>query len=73
MQKIHSLTSDNYPELMDLVTQFDSGALTRREFQRRVRELPTESLLIVSRILMPEAETQVLASHAGVNSSASSS
>ena len=51
MLPIISINYDDHSDLIELVAQFDAGEMTRSEFQRRVRALPNERLLIVSRIL----------------------
>jgi hypothetical protein len=41
--------------LIMLVDSFDSGLISRKEFQERVRALPEEGILRISRILRGEA------------------
>ena len=41
----------NYSELIDLVAEFDSGRISRTDFQQRARALPTELLMVLSEIL----------------------
>lgn len=41
-----------YSELIDLVAEFDSGRISRTDFQQRARTLPTELLMVLSEILI---------------------
>jgi hypothetical protein len=42
----------HYSDLIDLVAEFDSGMISRTDFQQRVRALPTELLMVLSKILI---------------------
>jgi len=42
----------NYAELRQLVAEFDAGRISRTDFQRRARALPTELLVVLSEILI---------------------
>lgn len=42
---------NKFTELIDLVAAFDAGRISRTEFQRRARSMPTEQLVVLSEIL----------------------
>jgi len=51
MQKFEPINHVDDVDLIEFVAQFDAGKITRTEFQQRVRALPNERLLTLSRIL----------------------
>jgi hypothetical protein len=59
MQGPKSVYCDDYADLIELVAKFDSGEITRSEFQQRVRRLSNEQLLMVSRILRADSPALV--------------
>jgi hypothetical protein len=51
MKQAEHVTYAKYTELVGLVAEFDAGRISRTEFQKRARALPTELLVVLSEIL----------------------